>query len=137
MESVWNQEKERLGLGAGAPQQQPQRDALSEQLTEIENWLRNAQAQVAHGADAAILSGLIQEAQHQSEVLRHLLTQFQSQRNDASIVKCRELQNSMDTFIRQIQERNQLGSRIQQFLQNADSVSFLKIISDVTLVSEV
>uniref|UniRef100_A0A914RBS0 Ig-like domain-containing protein n=1 Tax=Panagrolaimus davidi TaxID=227884 RepID=A0A914RBS0_9BILA len=120
VESVWNQEKEKLGHIAGQPQQQ--RDTLSDQLTEIENWLRNAQAQVAHGADASILSSLIQEAKHQSEVLKHLFTEFQSQRNEASALRCQNLQSSVEQFIRQIEERSQLGSRIQQFIQNADSM---------------
>jgi hypothetical protein len=122
VESVWNQEKERLGQFAPTQQQQPQRDALSEQLTDIENWLRNAQAQVAHGADASILSSLIQEAKHQSEVLKHLFTEFQSQRNEASAFRCQELQSAVDQFIRTVEEQAQLGSRIQQFIQNADSM---------------
>uniref|UniRef100_A0AC34F5X0 Ig-like domain-containing protein n=1 Tax=Panagrolaimus sp. ES5 TaxID=591445 RepID=A0AC34F5X0_9BILA len=122
VESVWNQEKEKLGhIGSQQQQQQP-RDTLSEQLTDIENWLRNAQAQIAHGADASILSSLIQEAKHQSEVLKHLFTEFQAQRNEASASRCQSLQTAVEQFIRQIEERSKLGSRIQQFLQNSDSM---------------
>lgn len=123
VESSWGEHREKFGV-AQKPGK-PLEGTLADQLATVEHWLRHAQSQLAHGADAAAIANLTQEARQQKENLRRLQAQAQAQKADPLVVRARELTNGIDSLLKKLEERSQLGNRIQAFLQAADGVSYL------------
>uniref|UniRef100_A0A7E4VLM8 HPt domain-containing protein n=1 Tax=Panagrellus redivivus TaxID=6233 RepID=A0A7E4VLM8_PANRE len=130
IETVWNDEKERLGSvqlqqapsQASAPS--PRIDAkLADQLNSVETWLRHAHSDIAHGqTDQDTLNRLTAEGRQQFEYLGTLIAQAEAQNSEVLVVRGRELQNAVSTFLKSLEERSQLSNRIKTFLSNADTI---------------
>ncbi|TKR60375.1 hypothetical protein L596_027630 [Steinernema carpocapsae] len=116
MEDVWGSVKDQ-GLGASAAS-----SMYSDQLNEIENWLKGAQCRLVSLQGDSLLSQLSQEAsQKRSELSRIASAIHQDPSVCALASQCASLQNEMENFIRQLQERQNSSQRLHHFFQAADS----------------
>uniref|UniRef100_A0A914BWB4 Ig-like domain-containing protein n=1 Tax=Acrobeloides nanus TaxID=290746 RepID=A0A914BWB4_9BILA len=93
------------------------------QLAAFENWLQAAQAKFGQSQDSSTINILLQESKQQRENFKQLIQEIEKDPSYGQLSgRITDIQNNIENFIKQLEDRHQLFARTQQFFQNADSM---------------
>ncbi|KAI6189497.1 Muscle M-line assembly protein unc-89 [Aphelenchoides bicaudatus] len=124
VESLWYEEKEKLQ--DASPQVAPRSDKqlnnkLGTQLNYLDTFLQSVRKRVQK--DPNVAPNILAEAKTQRENLYKLSAEIRLNSAQSPLdIKAQQLEQAFNQFISQLEAGDQTASRLDQFLQNADSI---------------